>query len=128
VRSPNRTRYSLRLLSVSHRLSFPCRRLDLPREILEASRKYLVLNEQKKALESRLEILKNDILTFADGAFKAASDGILINVTSVAESVMIDSFKLKRIYPDIYDQVTKPKAGFVKLEIKPFTPLAAQAA
>ena len=88
----------------------------------------MVLNEQKKALESRLEILKNNILTFADGAFKGASDGILINVTSVAESVMIDSSKLKRNYPDIYDQVTKPKAGFVKLEIKPFTALAAQAA
>ncbi len=102
--------------------------LDLPREIVEAGRMYLALNEQKKALESRLDILKNDILTFADGAFKGASDGILINVTTVAESVMIDSSKLKRNYPDIYDQVTKPKAGFVKLEIKPFTPLTAQAA
>jgi hypothetical protein len=41
---------------------------------------------------------------------------------------MIDSSKLKRNYPDIYDQVTKPKAGFVKLEIKPFMPPVAQAA
>jgi len=71
---------------------------------------------------------ENDILTFADGTFKGASDGILINVTSVAESVMIDSSKLKRNYPNIYDQVTKPKAGFVKLEIKPFMPPVAQAA
>ena len=102
--------------------------LDLPREILDAGRKYLELNEQKKALETRLDVLKNDILTFADGAFKGTSDGILINVTSVAESVMIDSGKLKRNYPDIYDQVTKPKAGFVKLEIKPFMPPVAQAA
>lgn len=102
--------------------------LDLPREILDAGRKYLELNEQKKALETRLDVLKNDILTFADGTFKGASDGILINVTSVAESVMIDSCKLKRKYPDIYHQVTKPKAGFVKLEIKPFIPLEAQAA
>lgn len=102
--------------------------LDLPREILDAGRKYLELNEQKKALETRLDVLKNNILTFADGTFKGASDGILINVTSVAESVMIDSGKLKRNYPDIYDQVTKPKAGFVKLEIKPFMPPVAQAA
>ena len=102
--------------------------LDLPREIVEAGRMYLALNEQKKALKSRLDILKNDILTFADGTFKGASDGILINVTTVAESVMTDSSKFKRNYPDIYDQVTKPKAGFVKLEIKPFTPLKVQAA
>lgn len=102
--------------------------LDLPREILDTGRKYLELNEQKKALENRLDVLKNDILTFADGTFKGASDGILINVTSVADSTTIDSYKLKRNYPDIYDQVTKPKSGYVKLEIKPFTPLAAQAA
>ncbi len=101
---------------------------DLPAEIVAFGRKYLELHEQKKALESRLDVLKNDILVFADGAFKGASDGIQINVTPVAESVMIDSNKLKRNYPDIYDQVTKPKAGFVKLEIKPFTPAVAQAA
>jgi hypothetical protein len=102
--------------------------LDLPQEIMEAGRKYLVLNEQKKALESRLEILKSDILTFADGTFKGASDGILINVSSVAGSLTVDSSKLKNNYPDIYDQVTKPRAGFLKLEVKQFKPLAAQAA
>jgi len=102
--------------------------LDLPQEILEAGMKYLQLNEQKKVIDARLEVLKNDILTFADGTFKGASNGILINVTSVADSITVDGTKLKRNYPDIYDQVTKPKSGYVKLEIKPFTPLAAQAA
>ena len=102
--------------------------MDLPPEIHQAGRTYLQLNKQKKEIEARLEVLKNDILTFADGTFKGASDGILVNVTSVAGSVTVDSSKLKRNYPDVYDQVTKPKSGFVKLEIKPFTPLVTQAA
>ena len=98
------------------------------RKFIKPAGAYLELNEQKKEIETRLEVLKNDILTFADGAFKGASDGILVNVTSVADSVIVDSKKLKSAYPDIYDQVTKPKSGFLKLEIKPFMPLAAQAA
>ena len=102
--------------------------MELPPEIHHAGRAYLDLNEQKKGIEARLEVLKNNILTFADGTFKGASDGILVNVTSVAASVIGDSEMLKNSYPDIYDQVTKPKSGFLKLEIKPFMPLAAQAA
>ena len=102
--------------------------MELPPEIHDAGKAYLELNEQKKGIEARLEVLKNEILTFADGVFKGASDGILVNVTSVADSVIVDSKKLKNSYPDIYDQVTKPKSGFLKLEIKPFMPLAIQAA
>lgn len=102
--------------------------MELPPEIHDAGKAYLELNEQKKGIEARLEVLKNEILTFADGVFKGASDGILVNVTSVADSVIVDSKKLKNSYPDIYDQVTKPKSGFLKLEIKPFMPLATQAA
>lgn len=102
--------------------------MELPPEIHDAGKAYLELNEQKKGIEARLEVLKNEILTFADGVFKGASDGILVNVTSVADSVIVDSKKLKNSYPDIYDQVTKPKSGFLKLEIKPFMPLAVQAA
>ena len=102
--------------------------MELPPEIHQASKAYLELNEQKKALDTRLEVLKNDILTFVNGAYKGASDGILVNVTSVSDSVIVDGKKLKNSYPDIYDQVTKPKSGFLKLEIKPFMPLAAQAA
>jgi hypothetical protein len=102
--------------------------VELPAEILKAGRTYLELNDQKKALETRLDVLKNDILTFADGLFKGASDGLLINVTPVAGSVTVDSARLRRDYPDIYEKVMKPKAGFVKLEIRPFTPHVAQAA
>lgn len=102
--------------------------MELPPEIHDAGKAYLELNEQKKGIEARLEVLKNEILTFADGVFKGASGGILVNVTSVADSVIVDSKKLKNSYPDIYDQVTKPKSGFLKLEIKPFMPLATQAA
>ncbi|MDD2273796.1 MAG: hypothetical protein PHH29_16240 [Desulfuromonadaceae bacterium] len=102
--------------------------VDLPPEIHQAGKAYLELNDQKKVIDARLEVLKNDILTFVDGTFKGASDGILVNVISVADSVIVDSRKLKSSYPDIYDQVTKPKSGFLKLEIKPFMPLAAQAA
>lgn len=102
--------------------------MDLPPEIHDAGKAYLELNEQKKGIEARLEVLKNEILTFTDGVFKGASDGILVTVTSVADSVIVDSKKLKNSYPDIYDQVTKPKSGFLKLEIKPFMPHAAQAA
>jgi len=100
----------------------------LPPEILEAGRKYLELNEQKKAIETRLDVLKNDILSYTDGPFRGASDGVLINVTAVPESVVVDSARLKRNFPDIYDQVTKPKAGFVKLEVKPFAPPTTKAA
>lgn len=102
--------------------------MDLPPEIHQTGKAYLELNDQKKSIDARLEVLKNNILTFADGTFKGASDGILVNVMSVADSVIVDSKKLKSSYPDIYDQVTKPKSGFLKLEIKPFMPLAAQAA
>ena len=100
---------------------------ELPPEILHAGKAYLELHDQKKALEARLDVLKNAILTYAAGTFKGASDGILINVTAVADSVIVDSRKLKSAYPDIYEQVTKPKSGFLKLEIKPVTPHTAPA-
>ena len=102
--------------------------MELPPEVHQAGKAFLELNEQKKTIENRLEVLKNDILSFVNGAFKGASDGVLVNVTQVADSVIVDGKKLKSTYPDIYDQVTKPKTGFLKLEIKPFTPLAVQAA
>lgn len=100
----------------------------LPTEILEAGRRYLELVEEKKTIETRLDVLKNSILSYTDGQFRGASDGVLISVTTVPESVVIDSTRLKKEFPDIYDQVTKPKSGFVKLEVKPFSPSVTTAA
>ena len=91
----------------------------LPLEIHQAGKAYLELNAQKKTIESQLNVLKDNLLSYTGGAFKSITDEFSIVATTVSESVTVDSKKLKASFPDIYTQVTKPKAGFVKLEIKP---------
>jgi CRISPR-associated exonuclease Cas4 len=93
--------------------------VELPTDIHEAGKAYLELNEQKRTIESQLNALKDSILSYTGGSFKAITDDFSMVAAKVSESVTVDSKKLKARYPDIYEQVTKPKNGFVKLEIKP---------
>jgi len=93
--------------------------VELPMEILKAGKAYLELSEQKRQIENQLNLLKENIITYTGGAFKAVTSEFSIVISTVAESLTIDSRKLKSDFPDIYNQVTKPKTGFVKLDIKP---------
>ena len=90
----------------------------LPQEILQAGKAYLELNSQKKQIESQLNILKDNLLSYTGGSFKSITDEFSIVATTVSESLTVDGKKLKADFPDIYEQVTKPKSGFVKLEVK----------
>ena len=90
----------------------------LPLEILQAGKAFLELNTQKKTIESQLNVLKDNLLSYTGGSFKSITDEFSIVATTLGESVTVDSKKLKASFPDIYEHVTKPKAGFVKLEVK----------
>lgn len=92
--------------------------VKLPADVLAAAKRYQELVAEKKDIEKKLDNLKLDIFGYTGDSFRGAADGIDVVVTTFKPSVTVDSDKLKMLHPDVYEECTKPKAGFTKLEIK----------
>lgn len=90
----------------------------VPEELLRMAQRYLELSAEKKEIEDKLEAIRKEILDYCGESFNGSSEGITIKVSKVADSLIVDSRKLKEKYPDIYENVTKVKSGYLKLEIK----------
>lgn len=105
----------------NHQKSCPARACNqpLPHEIANTTAKLVALKEKEKALKAEIETAQLALLAFTgEQAFKGESDEVQLVVTAVAESVSVDSKKLKDRFPDIYGEVTKPKAGYIKVEAR----------
>lgn len=94
---------------------------EIPPDVVNLAKEYLNLNEQIKASNKRKEEVKEMLKDYVGESFSgiSAEGGFSLVTTTVAESLLVDGNKLKRLYPDVYKEVTKPKAGFTKLDVKP---------
>lgn len=92
--------------------------VKLPDDVLSAAKRYQELTAEKKEIEKKLDNLKLDILGYTGDSFRGTADGIEIVAVTVKPSVTVDSEKLKMLYSEVYEECTKPRAGFTKLEIK----------
>ena len=94
-----------------------CPQIEIPEDVIAVSRLYLELTEQKKQLEAQIEALKDDLLNYTGDKFSRSHDGISIRSYKIKDSVTVDSKKLQKDYPDVYAACSKPKAGYIKLEV-----------
>ena len=90
----------------------------MPTHEAQVAARYKALSAEKKEIECRLDILKGEILSFTGDKYKGVAGDIVVNVVSFTESATVDSKKLKADFPEVYAKVTKPKAAYVKLEVK----------
>lgn len=94
---------------------------EIPEEVRLLAQRYLAAHQQKKAAEKQLDGLKGNLLAFTGKRFKGTSAGeepVFLNAFEVGPSETVDSEALKTNYPEIYAQVKKPRAGYVRLEVK----------
>jgi hypothetical protein len=97
--------------------------LEIPEEVTDRVVTYEGLDRQKKDLEKRMEPLKNELLAFFGGSFQGITeDGIAVTTTSIAASDYVDSKKVKKDHPLVYQACKKEKVGYTKLEIKKLPP------
>lgn len=80
--------------------------------------RYKSLSADKKEIECRLDIIKGELLAFTGDKYKGAAGDLVLSVISIPESATVDSQKLKADFPEVYAKVSKPKAAYVKLEVK----------
>lgn len=98
-----------------------CMSLSLPDEVNRIGIEYIAANAAKSAAETILKRLKNDILSFTgEGKYRGASDQVEITITLQPASDIVDSQRLKEVYPDIFDDCQKKKAGFTRVDVKPY--------
>lgn len=91
----------------------------LPPEVEMLAAKYSELNGVKNAAEKELKALRQELTDFTGDSFKGKSDNYEISVSSVQPAMTVDSSLLRQLYPDVYPQVLKPRAGYSRLEVKP---------
>lgn len=91
---------------------------QLPAHEAKIAAEYRALLDDKKAIETKLDKLKCDLLSFTGDKYRGAAGELVVNVSFVGETMTVDSKKLKADYPEIYAKVSKSKAGYSKLEVK----------
>lgn len=94
--------------------------LVIPDEIQDLAKRHLEATALKKITEKKVSKLKEDILSFTGTCFKGKSNSLFINTSEVRASETVDAYVLKNRFPEIYQQVKKERAGFTRLDIKPF--------
>ena len=96
---------------------------QIPIEIECRVTEFEKLDRKKKDLEKRIEPMKNELIEFFGGSFHGVTeDGIAVATTMIAASDYVDSKKVKKEYPLVYQACKKGKAGYTKLEIKKLPP------
>lgn len=92
----------------------------LPDELSDAAKKVLELDKQIKELEAQKSELKDKIELYAakeNAYYLLDSSGKKIGTFISAERDLIDTEKLKRVFPDVYNQIKKgtTKYAYIKL-------------
>jgi CRISPR-associated exonuclease Cas4 len=89
---------------------------SIPDDVMNSVVTYKELNAEKKSLDKKLSNLKDEILGYTGNNFEGSRDGITLKVTKTADTKIIDSKKLKAEMPNIFEQYSKVKKGYVKIE------------
>lgn len=94
--------------------------VELPAEIENLVDGYHSANQQKATTERTLKSLKGNILSFAGNRFKGTTldQQLMLNVWEVGPSETVDARMLKDKFPEVYDEVKRPKAGYTRLEVR----------
>lgn len=92
---------------------------EIPVEVQQLAKRHLETARLKKEVEKQVNQLKENILAFTGPCFKGKADSMFINASQVGPSETVDAHGLKSRFPEIYQQVKKERAGFVRLDIKP---------
>jgi len=96
---------------------------QIPIEVTCRITEYEQLDRQKKDLEKRLEPMKSELIEFFGGSFQGVTDdGIAVATTKIAASEYVDSKRVKKEYPLVFEACKKTKAGYTKLEVKKLPP------
>ncbi|WP_282001565.1 PD-(D/E)XK nuclease family protein [Geotalea uraniireducens] len=108
----------------SYRTGCPAHRdQEIPQEVTDRVADYESLDRQKKALEKRMDPLKKELISFFGERFQGITEtGIAVATTTVAPGETIDSTRLKKDFPDVFQACSKPKAGYTKLEVRQLPP------
>ena len=93
--------------------------VDLPPEIEALAAKYADLNSTKNQADKEMRSIRQELVDFTGPAFKGRSNSVDLVVSSIAPSMIVDGTLLKKLYPDVYPEVLKERAGYTKLECKP---------
>lgn len=96
-----------------HRL----KRVDMPTEVIKVAAQYAELVEQKRLLEKEIKAKKEQLLGFTGNSFQGESTGVRIKSYTTKDGSLVDTDKLKKQYPEVYKDVTKPKAGSQRLDV-----------
>lgn len=94
--------------------------VELPVEVEAMALKYAELNSMKHQTEKEMKGIRAELLDFTGTSFKGQTEKLSMSVSSVAAGMTVDTALLKKQFPDIYVHVLKEKAGYSKLDIKPF--------
>jgi CRISPR-associated exonuclease Cas4 len=93
--------------------------VQLPPEIEMLTGKYVELNEIKGRSEKEMKAIRQELVDFTGPVFRGRSDNYDLIVSTVDGSLTVDGALLKKLYPDVYPNVLKGRAGYSRLEVKP---------
>lgn len=94
-------------------------KVQLPSEIEMIATRYAELNDTKSRAEKEMKALRIELTDFTGPSFRGCTETLDLNVTTVESSMTVDGALLKRLYPDVYPNVLKARAGYARLEVKP---------
>lgn len=94
------------------------READIPGELEALARRYAELNSMKNGAEKELRAMKDEIVAATGDSFKGCNDALAIIVNTVPPATTVDSALLRKLHPDIFDEVSKQRAGYTKLEVR----------
>lgn len=94
-------------------------KVELPPEVEMLAGKYAELNSIKNRADKELKSLRQELTDYTGDSFKGRSDNYELTVSTVQPTLTVDGTLLKQMYPDVYPQVLKVRAGYSRLEVKP---------
>ncbi|MGA1847275.1 PD-(D/E)XK nuclease family protein [Deferribacter abyssi] len=91
---------------------------DIPSDIEELALEYIELRNKKEEIEKKEKYIKQKIFTFANNEnFHAETKKIIVKVIKSTDSWRVDSKKLQKEYPEIYEKCKKLVKGSLRLQI-----------
>lgn len=93
--------------------------VDVPAEVRTYLARIKVLNEQKAAIEAKLDSYKDDVKGFfGPYRFTGTIEDLTVKHSYQEPQQTVDGKLLRAKYPEVFGAVSKEKAGYWKLEVK----------
>ena len=92
---------------------------DLPisDDLVEKIRTYVLLRDEKKAIENQMDAIKTEIVFYTGNKYKHPVGDNVLAISKTANGFTLDGKKLKEEMTEIWEKYKKPKAGYVKMEV-----------